>query len=175
MHDINQPVYSEQKIVAEQIFMHAEYDTQTNENDIAIIRLSKPVTISDKINVICLPGPEAHNTNETVWLAGWGTTSFQGETSPVLKQTSLHTMPDRCGQIYRNYNNQKQMCAGAYGGGRDTCQGDSGGPLMYESNEQWFLNGVVSYGYECARDGYPGVYARVSYYLPWIRSITSAA
>ncbi len=69
--------------------------------------------------------------------AGWGTTSFQGATSPVLKQTSLHTMPTRCPQIYPKYNNQKQMCAGAHGGGRDTCQGDSGGPLMYESNGQW--------------------------------------
>jgi len=174
VHDINQPVSSEQKIVAERIFKHEQYNTETSENDIAIIRLSKPVTISDKINVICLPGPEAHNTNETVWIAGWGTTSFQGEISPVLKQTSLHTMPDSCGKIFRSYNNQKQMCAGAYGGGRDTCQGDSGGPLMYESNGQWFLNGVVSYGYECARDGYPGVYARVSYYLPWIRSKLSA-
>jgi len=175
MHDINQPVYGEQKIVAERIFMHEQYNPQTQENDMAIIRLSKPVTISDKINVICLPGPEAHNANETVWVAGWGTTSFQGQTSPILKQTSLHTMPARCGQIYANYNNQKQMCAGAHGGGRDTCQGDSGGPLMFESNGQWFLNGVVSYGRECALNGYPGVYARVSYYLPWIRSKTSSA
>jgi len=175
LHDINQPVSGEQKIVAERIFMHEQYNTQTKENDIAIIRLSKPVTISDKINVICLPGPEARNTNETVWITGWGTTSFQGQTSPVLKQTSLHTMPDRCGQIYSNYNNQKQICAGAHGGGRDTCQGDSGGPLMYESNGQWFLNGVVSYGYQCAVAGYPGIYARVSYYLPWIRSKVNAA
>ncbi|CAF2818015.1 unnamed protein product [Rotaria sp. Silwood2] len=174
LHDINQPVYNEQQIVAENIFMHEQYNTLTSENDIAIIRLSKPVTISDKINVICLPGPEAHNANETVWVAGWGTTTFQGQTSPVLKQASLHIMPDRCGVIFRNYDNGKQMCAGAYGGGHDTCQGDSGGPLMYESNGKWFLNGVVSYGYECARDGFPGVYARVSYYLPWIRSKLSA-
>ncbi|CAF3835614.1 unnamed protein product [Adineta steineri] len=170
LHDINQPIYGEQQIVAERVFMHEQYNKNTQENDIAIIRLSKPVTISDKINVICLPGSEANNVNETVWTSGWGTTSFQGETSPVLKQTALHTMPNRCGQIYGNYNNQKQMCAGAYGGGRDTCQGDSGGPLMYESNGQWFLNGVVSYGHECARDGYPGVYARVSYYVPWINT-----
>jgi len=175
LHDINQPVYSEQQIVAERIFLHEQYNAETSENDVAIIRLSRPVTISDKINVICLPGPEAHNENETVWVAGWGTTSFQGQTSPVLKQAALHTMPARCGRVFPYYDNQKQMCAGAHGGGHDTCQGDSGGPLMYESNGRWYLNGVVSYGHECALDGYPGVYARVSYYLPWISDKMSAA
>jgi secreted trypsin-like serine protease len=68
MHDIDQPSYGEQQIVAGRIFMHEQYNTKTDENDIAIIRLSKPVTISDKINVICLPGPEAVKTNETVWV-----------------------------------------------------------------------------------------------------------
>jgi secreted trypsin-like serine protease len=63
-----QSISSEQRIAAERIFMHEQYNTMTNENDIAIIRLSKPVTISDKINVICLPGPEALNTDETVWV-----------------------------------------------------------------------------------------------------------
>ncbi|UJR24648.1 hypothetical protein I4U23_006022 [Adineta vaga] len=175
MHDINKPVYAEQRIGVERVFLHEQYNTNTQENDVAIIRLATPVTVSDKINFICLPGPEAIAANETVWVAGWGTTSFQGSASPVLKQTSLHTMPNRCGQIYGNYNNQKQMCAGAHGGGRDTCQGDSGGPLMFESNGQWFLNGIVSYGHQCAVAGYPGVYARVSYYLPWIRSKTGMA
>jgi len=175
MHDINQPVYGEQRINVDRVFLHEQYNTQTNENDVAIIRLAKPITISDKINIICLPGPEANGVNETVWVAGWGTTSFQGSTSPVLKQTSLHTMPNRCPQVYGTYNNEKQMCAGAHGGGRDTCQGDSGGPLMYESNGQWFLNGIVSYGHQCAVDGYPGVYARVSFYLSWIRSKLSMA
>jgi len=80
---------------------------------------------------------KANNYSFLVSSAGWGTTSFEGETSPILKQTSLHTMLNRCGQIFGTYNNQKQMCAGAYGGGHDTCQGDSGGPLMYESNGQW--------------------------------------
>jgi secreted trypsin-like serine protease len=68
MHDINQPVSGEQKIVADRIFMHEQYNDNTQENDIAIIRLSKPVTISDKINVICLPGAEATKANETVWV-----------------------------------------------------------------------------------------------------------
>jgi len=67
-HDINQTIYSDQEIVAERIFVHKDYNQITKENDIAIIRLSKPVTISDKINIICLPGPEAQNTNQTVWI-----------------------------------------------------------------------------------------------------------
>jgi len=170
IHDVGKPVYGEQRYGAQKIFIHEAYNTNTQENDVAIIRLSRPVTISDTVNVICLPGAEAKNVNDTLWVAGWGTMSFQGSVSPVLKQTSLHHMPTDCPRVYGNFNNQKQMCAGAHGGGRDTCQGDSGGPLMYESNGQWFLNGIVSFGFECARDGYPGVYTRVSYYLPWIHS-----
>ena len=68
MHDINQPVYSEQKMTVDRVFIHEQYNTNTQENDIAIIRLAKPVTISDKVNVICLPGPEATVTNATVWV-----------------------------------------------------------------------------------------------------------
>lgn len=68
MHDIGQPVYGEQVIAAEKIFLHEQYNSNTQEHDIAIIRLAKPITISDKVNVICLPGPEANNHNTTVWV-----------------------------------------------------------------------------------------------------------
>ena len=69
--------------------------------------------------------------------AGWGATSIVDDISPVLLQTSLQIMPDICKKAYPEYDNVKQMCAGAYGGGRDACSGDSGAPLVYESNGQW--------------------------------------
>lgn len=66
------------------------------------------------------------------------------------------------------------MCAGLYNG-RDSCEGDSGCPLMYrasvEGAEKYFLVGVVSFGSNCSITAplpLPGVYTRVTYYLPWI-------
>ncbi len=47
-------------------------------------------------------------------------------------------------------------------------QGDSGGPLVKVENGQWTLYGVVSWGYECAADEHPTLYAKVINYLDWI-------
>lgn len=60
------------------------------------------------------------------------------------------------------------MCAGKTG--KDTCQGDSGGPLSIAENDgYWYQYGVVSYGYGCGFRGYPGVYTRVTSFVPWIK------
>lgn len=46
-------------------------------------------------------------------------------------------------------------------------QGDSGGPLV-ANGKQW---GVVSWSVKpCTAKGYPGVFARVSSYIDWIKS-----
>ena len=52
----------------------------------------------------------------------------------------------------------------------DTCQGDSGGPLMAFVNNHWILAGITSSGIGCARAGYPGLYTRISAFIPFIES-----
>lgn len=65
------------------------------------------------------------------------------------------------------FRNQRQMRNGSFSL-LDTCQSDSGGPLMAFVNNRWVLAGVTSNGYGCARKGYPGLYTRVSHYVPFI-------
>jgi len=91
--------------------------------------------------------------------------------SNSLLQANILIM-DICKYVYR-FDERRQICAGNYQYSKDSCQGDSGGPLMYEVNGRWTVSGIVSFGDECAKFYRPGVYTRVSYFLPWIRRITS--
>ena len=56
-----------------------------------------------------------------------------------------------------------------------TCQGDSGGPLVVVQDDQdrYQLAGILSWGIGCSEAHQPGVYSRVSKFLPWIRSVIS--
>ncbi len=76
--------------------------------------------------------------------------------------------------MFYSKNWDTQICAGEYNGGKDTCQGDSGGAIYtadFINNKLKFVAvGVVSYGEGCAQRGKPGIYTRISAFLPWIKS-----
>lgn len=68
------------------------------------------------------------------------------------------------------------VCAGLASGGKDSCEGDSGGPLtIYDHKRRaWLLVGIVSNGIRCAEPNLPGVYTRISSFLPWIAAVTAS-
>ncbi|MFM8351868.1 MAG: trypsin-like serine protease, partial [Actinomycetales bacterium] len=74
-----------------------------------------------------------------------------------------------CGQYGPAFNSSSLICGGLPSGAVDTCQGDSGGPFTVVANGIPVLAGLTSNGVECASAVYPGLYTRLTTYLPWIQ------
>ncbi|KAF2883808.1 hypothetical protein ILUMI_22394 [Ignelater luminosus] len=161
--------------------LHEDYDPVAHTNDIAIITLAQR-NANPHAWPICLPLNEPYRSNNferyTATVAGWGAVSFNGPSSALLQVANLPVVPNvECGNAFINFKrvtiDQRVMCAGNTVGKQDACQGDSGGPLLYKKVESKYSRvyqlGVVSYGFRCAEEGFPGVYTRVTYFLDWIQ------
>ncbi|NWX12148.1 TMPSC protease, partial [Aegotheles bennettii] len=158
------------------ISVHAEFKTDTFENDLALFELNSAVRYSDYVQPICLPPPDLHpeTDNDTeCFISGWGRTSEKGKMSSVLKAAQVEIIPHSiCNRFdaYGGLVNNNMICAGSQSGGTDTCQGDSGGPLAcyHPSTSRYYLIGITSYGLGCGRPNFPGIYVRLSQYREWI-------
>lgn len=153
------------------IRQHPEFRKDTYQNDIALLRMSRRVRFSENIRPICLPkSPDESFLGKLATVVGWGTLSFGGPSSSILRQVSLPVWDNsECKSKFTQAIPKIFLCAGTRDGGHDACQGDSGGPLMVEGEStQWTLIGVVSWGIKCAEKGLPGVYTRITEFLGWI-------
>ncbi|KAK7080983.1 hypothetical protein SK128_023119 [Halocaridina rubra] len=157
-----------------QIIVHVDYDSSTEDNDIALIKLSQQIVFpaDNKIAPICLPDAgNQYNDVETI-VTGWGTDSIGGSQPYELYEVTVPTMSNtQCEAYYGASITDNMICAGYAAGGKDSCSGDSGGPLITYGNAalSYFIEiGVVSFGNGCAEPNFPGVYTRVGNYLSWI-------
>lgn len=147
-----------------QIEEHPQYDETTYDLDVAVLHLSGG---SDSTPIALVSNQSYYDHPTAVTTMGWGTLSFGGTSPRILQQVQI-TIDPSCGTYGAADITSAMVCAG--GPGRDSCQGDSGGPLLRESTMGPELLGVVSWGYGCATDGYPGVYARVDRVLEWMNA-----
>ncbi|CAL4221321.1 unnamed protein product, partial [Meganyctiphanes norvegica] len=185
-------------ILIKQVTLHENYTCDANLWDIAVVELTTPIDLlkhADAIHPICLPKDNSKTYEGLIaTISGWGTTiGYNLPATPpppqlpnILQeaQVTVNSITD----CKSNYNNitignitgsvfvdlEQNLCAGTdqgfENGGEDTCQGDSGGPISVKETGQHVQIGVVSHGFGCASEGFPGVYARVSYFLDWIKS-----
>ncbi|XP_028319873.1 transmembrane protease serine 4-like isoform X2 [Gouania willdenowi] len=160
----------------DRVILNGNYDAAKNDYDIAMMRLSSPITVGVSHKPVCLPpnafGPAA---GSSLVVTGWGYLQENGDHVSSTLQKADVPLIDRsvCSspQIYGRVVTQRMICAGFLEGKVDACQGDSGGPLVYLSSGRWNLIGVVSWGVGCAREKRPGVYCNVNELLSWIHTV----
>ena len=96
--------------------------------------------------------------------------SIGGSSPSALQWVAVPTVTnEQCNAAYNGITDS-MICAGLPEGGKDSCQGDSGGPFICRDNGKAVLTGVVSFGIGCALPEYPGVYARVTAVLDWVKA-----
>merc|ERR1712088_413078 len=156
-----------------EIIQDPNYESRGTNSDFSILRLASPVTFSAAVSPACLPAGASQYAGEVATVTGWGTLSSGGNQPTVLQEVDVTITTNAvCKNAYgSNSITDVMLCAAD--SGRDSCQGDSGGPLVVEENGRQALVGVVSWGYGCAMAGYPGVYARVTERMDWIKDNTA--
>lgn len=168
---------TEKRVEIAEIIIHENFTyLPVLKYDVALLKLTEPVTETQHIKFICLDQENIINPGEMCTVAGWGVHSYEGTGSAYPFQTTLTVLSqDDCDEkvkhlnayyrrIYSDY--ETKFCADS-DKVEDSCQGDSGGPLQCYRNGRWYVTGLVSSGYGCGE--LPGVYARVGYVIDWIK------
>nr|XP_060625157.1 neurotrypsin-like [Anolis sagrei ordinatus] len=170
----------ERELPVEKIVLHRNYQSSSNDNDIALVRIQgkeeKCLSFSHHVRPVCLPSRKEKSAidRQACFISGWGDTGRSY--SRTLLQGSVPLLPrEVCKSRYGKKFSNRMLCAGNLSEGNrvDSCQGDSGGPLMCQrSNGHWVILGITSWGYGCGRKDSPGVYTKVSKFVPWIKKVT---
>ncbi|XP_075592296.1 transmembrane protease serine 9 [Balearica regulorum gibbericeps] len=153
------------------IYKHPFYNVYSLDYDVALLELNTPVKFSNTIKPICLPD-NSHIFHEGArcFITGWGSTKEGGLMSKHLQKAAVNMIGDQaCKTFYPVQISSRMVCAGFPQGTVDSCSGDAGGPLACkEPSGKWFLAGITSWGYGCARPHFPGVYTKVTAVQGWI-------
>ncbi|KAK1885791.1 Neurotrypsin [Dissostichus eleginoides] len=178
------PEEYEEEYGVDQIIIHPSYRSQSNDYDLALVRLSpgavgqmpgECVSFSRHVLPACLPMKKERVLKQAsnCHITGWGDTGRSY--SKTLQQAPISLLPRRhCQHHFHSAFTSRMLCAGSIQSERrvDSCRGDSGGPLVCERpGGGWVVYGVTSWGHACRTQQSPGVYTKVSAFSPWIRKV----
>ncbi|CAM5105582.1 unnamed protein product [Natator depressus] len=146
-------------------------------NDIALIKLSRSVALSNQIQPACLPPANSLLASGVIcYVTGWGRLYTNGPFPNKLQQGPLAvvdyatcSLPSWWGSTVK----RTMVCAGG-DGVISSCNGDSGGPLNCRGADgKWEVHGIVSFGSILGCNYYrkPSVFTRVSAFNNWIATV----
>jgi hypothetical protein len=157
------------------VIVHEGYNSQTLENDIALLKLTEPINFTNAVPIELISKDDsisgATDPGVMSWLTGWGLTNVNPYTYPTrLQKVQLPLISNLQAATVWASIPKSDIMAGYLNGNKDACMGDSGGPLVVPVSGGYKLAGIVSWG-STKCDTY-GAYTRVSSFENWIETNT---
>ncbi|XP_969734.1 brachyurin [Tribolium castaneum] len=153
---------------------HPDYNPDTLENDVGLVRLRLPVEFNEYISAINLPLVGLEDA-AVVTAIGWGQESDHnpGLVSDLHFVEQVSISNEECKKLYGSQIVDSMVCVV----GQDIegiCTGDSGGPLVAYRNERSAVHVAVASFYSSTgcESVYPSGYTRTYPYVDWITSVT---
>jgi hypothetical protein len=102
--------------------LHPNYNQFTLANDIALIKLDRAVTPSDKVNFICVEKNVIINPNDSFVVVGWGfmLENNSKKLADILMQVTIPNLSTQ--QCLYSYDPIRQICAGDPDKTLDSCK-----------------------------------------------------
>uniref|UniRef100_A0A7N4V1T0 chymotrypsin n=1 Tax=Sarcophilus harrisii TaxID=9305 RepID=A0A7N4V1T0_SARHA len=170
MHDLKSYREKVQVLRIAKVFRNKNYDPDTFNNDITLLKLATPAHFQKNVSPVCLPSASDDFPDGTTCVTtGWGRTKYNARRFPnILQQAALPLLSNtKCKRYWGKKFKDTMICAGA--NGVSSCMGDSGGPLVCKKNDAWTLVGIVSRGDNFCSATSPAVFARVTKLIPFIK------
>lgn len=136
-----------------EVIRHPDFNKETFDNDLALVRLEDHIPFSDFVKPICL-GTDKEATEETFFrhhtlrmghVTGWGQLKENGPQPKFLQELRMPIVPQaQCKSSTQFQVTPNMFCAGyAQEIVGDACKGDSGGPFVARSpdDQRWNLLG----------------------------------
>ena len=176
-HDTRIHEGSEATYTVDKVYVHPRYQSSNKDNDIALLKTTKPITFSKYVKPVCV-GKKRVSPGTRCYVTGWGRKKSNGRMSAVLQEAMLPVVET---SVCHRKNlhalgievSDAMLCGGDAGmTKKNGCHGDSGGPYVCRVSSSWQLHGIVSHGdSKCDAEIAYTVFARVSHFSGWIGKI----
>ncbi|XP_075972531.1 trypsin-like [Anticarsia gemmatalis] len=153
------------------VVVHPQYGRPRFDNDIAVLRLARPLTFDANIQPIRLPAIRQAVPLVRLTVTGWGLTAPGGRRIPrTMMEANVPVVPHwLCRLSYGESLTNNMFCGGHFLiGGVSSCQGDSGGPAVFRGT----AFGVVSFARGCALPLSPTVFTNIASLRNWVTENT---
>lgn len=110
------------------IVNHPDYDPVTKKFDIALLHLTKKITMKpgEKEIIKLADKDEEVDDGSLMMVSGWGDTLNINESTLMLRGVEVPVVnQEKCKEVYSNLSDE-MLCAGYFDeGGKDSCQGEN--------------------------------------------------